>query len=355
MTTLSSLTIPTPKNWEDFENICLSSFVIRWNNPNLVKNGRQGQSQNGVDIYGEDNFKNHVGVQCKKYDYKLTVKTILAEIEKAEQFQPPITFFYFATTAPADAKIQKEIRIISARRSEEGQFSIGIFFWDDIIQQLLTNQQIFNIHFPQFDLKQTIIPERAAAIFDLAYRGLGFKINLDLILGEMSEDRRQILTMCTFVETIGRKIISSQEFELLINDLNIVRDIVNVWLDEKTVTVKDIHKVQNISEQIVQRICAVQYDLNEYDLTAFTLGQQIVNWDYLQTTLEKFELNQKPLLDLIQILFDDIPANITQLLKDYDDEQTILAANYPHKLFILCRRQFTLMKLKSSVKKITPQ
>jgi hypothetical protein len=106
MPTLPSMNIPTPRYWEEFEDICLSSFKLRWTSPNLTKHGRQGQAQHGVDIYGEDRLGVLVGIQFKKYEDELTEKTVEKEIEKAEKFTPGIKALYFATTAPADTKIQ---------------------------------------------------------------------------------------------------------------------------------------------------------------------------------------------------------------------------------------------------------
>lgn len=61
MPTLSSMFIPVPTSWKEFEKITLSSLKIKWNSPNLTLHGRQGQLQNGVDIYGDDYLGRFVG------------------------------------------------------------------------------------------------------------------------------------------------------------------------------------------------------------------------------------------------------------------------------------------------------
>ncbi|MGE8514440.1 MAG: hypothetical protein ACN6N7_17190 [Chryseobacterium culicis] len=335
------MNIPTPKNWEDFESICLSSFKIRWNSPNLVKNGRQGQAQHGVDIFGEDNLGNQVGIQCKKYDGTLTIKTVEEEIEKATKFEPPITSFYIATTAPTDATIQREIRILSDQRKKDGEFSVRIFSWDEIIQELIINKAIFKKHYPEFDLQDINNPKKTIALFDLAYRGLGFRINFDLIVGEMSEDIRQILTICTMIESAARKIMAEKELEDLLSEINTVKGYVHSWLTGNSITQEQILLIQAIGDQIVHKINAIQYDLNEYDLATFRLGAQIVNWDNLQNKGKLFD--EAPILEILGILFNNVPTDLLELIDSWKKEESVSIAHYPHNFFILCRRHFIRM------------
>ncbi len=44
--------LPKPQNWQDFETLCKKLWGEIWDCPEIKKNGRQGQSQNGVDVYG---------------------------------------------------------------------------------------------------------------------------------------------------------------------------------------------------------------------------------------------------------------------------------------------------------------
>jgi hypothetical protein len=44
--------IPIPKDWQEFESQVREAMILRWNSPNLQKNGRTGQAQQGVDVWG---------------------------------------------------------------------------------------------------------------------------------------------------------------------------------------------------------------------------------------------------------------------------------------------------------------
>jgi hypothetical protein len=80
------------------------------------------------------------------------METITAETCKAEAFQPPLTALYFATTLPADAQLQKEVRIFSEKRIKNGKFPIGVFFWEAIITELAKDPAALRLHYPQLAL-----------------------------------------------------------------------------------------------------------------------------------------------------------------------------------------------------------
>lgn len=75
-------TIQKPENWPDFETLCKQLWGEIWGIPmKIKKNGRNGQPQAGVDVYGVPKGEaNYWGIQCKgKGDYtnaKLTKKEI---------------------------------------------------------------------------------------------------------------------------------------------------------------------------------------------------------------------------------------------------------------------------------------
>jgi len=143
-----------PKSWDEFEEIARSSLKIKWNSPNLVRNGRQGQSQDGVDIFGEDECGRLVGVQCKLTTKPISIGIINQEIKNAEGFKPELSSLYIATTADRDAKIQRDVRLISRERVNNGLFPVGILFWDDLTQELIKDEAELSKHYPQLALNK---------------------------------------------------------------------------------------------------------------------------------------------------------------------------------------------------------
>ncbi len=145
--------IPAPKNWQDFETICWDLWRKIWNDPDAQKNGRQGQSQHGVDIFGTPNKgKVWAGVQCKGKDnytkQSLTKSELKSEVSKALKFNPSLSEFTVATTAPRDAKLQELARIITEEHLAKDLFSITVFFWEDIIDRLEDFPELFDKYYP---------------------------------------------------------------------------------------------------------------------------------------------------------------------------------------------------------------
>jgi hypothetical protein len=141
-------TMPKPVNWQDFESLCKKLWGELWKCPSIKKNGRLGQIQNGVDVYGiPEGCNNYYGIQCKgKDDYthsQLTIDEIDNEIKKAKDFNPPLASFIFATTSNKDVKTEEYIRCKNIESRNEGLFSIDIFSWEDLVDLIESNKTVY--------------------------------------------------------------------------------------------------------------------------------------------------------------------------------------------------------------------
>jgi|GEM_PF-2319768 len=133
--------LPPPERWEDFEDLCCGLWKTIWNYPGTKKNGRKGQKQNGVDIHGRpDKGDKWAGVQCKgkdSYTHKqLTENEINKESRKAKNFDPKISEYIIASTAPRDQNVQKIVNTLSDVYRRDGLFSIDVRGWEDIVDLL---------------------------------------------------------------------------------------------------------------------------------------------------------------------------------------------------------------------------
>ena len=138
MTDHSSASIRPPKNWQDFERNCRILFECILNDIHVQNNGRVGQPQHGVDIFGRKNREGTwVGIQCKGkdsgYGGTVTEKELRAEVEKTRGFIPQISDFFLVTTAPVDASIQTIARMITQGREEEGNpLNVSVWGWGEL-------------------------------------------------------------------------------------------------------------------------------------------------------------------------------------------------------------------------------
>lgn len=142
-------TLGKPENWQDFESLCKKLWGEIWECPEIKKNGRTGQKQQGVDIYGiPKGESDYFGIQCKgKDDYTkavLTEKEINEEISKALLFKPKLKKFYFATTANKDSVIEEYIRNKDLESRKSGNFEIHLFSWEDIVDLIEENKKTFD-------------------------------------------------------------------------------------------------------------------------------------------------------------------------------------------------------------------
>lgn len=112
---LSSVQLPKPKDWQDFERKTRELFACVLGDPNTEMHGRTGQPQHGVDVYGRRGGRGTawVGVQCKLSEDEITEAELQAEFAKALNFTPPINEFFLVTTAPRDGKIQAVARAMT--------------------------------------------------------------------------------------------------------------------------------------------------------------------------------------------------------------------------------------------------
>lgn len=153
-------TLGRPENWQDFESLCKKLWGEIWQCPEIKKNGRAGQTQNGVDVYGIPSFDDeYYGIQCKgkdEYTHKqLTVKEIDKEIEKAKSFEPKLKKLYFATTAVKDAEIEKVIRLKNTEHRKNKLFEVHIFSWEDIVDLIEENRETYDYYVNSINFKSS--------------------------------------------------------------------------------------------------------------------------------------------------------------------------------------------------------
>ena len=141
--------LPIPKSWEEFENICADLLKCLWCDLYVVRNGRSGQKQHGVDIYGKPAYlKGHgsetAGAQCKRTEV-LTKEDIKNEIEQATGFDPQLEEYLLLTTLKCDASLQEYVR------TQDWEINrVEILFWEDLSLQLSGSDELLKKHFSQW-------------------------------------------------------------------------------------------------------------------------------------------------------------------------------------------------------------
>ncbi len=159
MADYSNTSIPQPKNWQDFERNTRILFECILNDRSVQTNGRPGQRQNGVDIFGRENGKGvrWIGVQCKgknrSYGGKVTENELRKEVNETRNFVPELTEFYLITTAPDDAEIQKVARIITDERTKEGKpLTVSVLGWEQLEARIAEHPRAIQVFHPDLSV-----------------------------------------------------------------------------------------------------------------------------------------------------------------------------------------------------------
>jgi len=168
--------IPEIVDGEKFENLTLDLFARVLDR--TQKNGRRGQRQNGVDIFGFSHTNELTGIQCKtksKAEYgdkkfrASFIKEIKREVIKATAFNHRLKLFIIMTTAPRDSEIQDKVIEIDADTYSQHGFHLQVKFWEDIEQMLtdVPHEETFKKYYSDLIIREKPIGGVQGKIFSL--------------------------------------------------------------------------------------------------------------------------------------------------------------------------------------------
>ena len=159
-----------PNDATAFESLCLDLWKDIWQDSGAQKNGRRGQKQDGVDIFGHEKDA-LVGVQCKQKDGRLwaevTEAELEAEVSAARRFEPKLARFILATTARRDAALQRKANQLTEQHRQRKLLSVEIWAWEDIWHEVYRRydllERIAHIYWPRL----AMLPPRPPSLADL--------------------------------------------------------------------------------------------------------------------------------------------------------------------------------------------
>ncbi len=140
-----------PRSWDQFEELCADTFQEEWQDPALVRHGRAGQAQHGVDIVGRAGAIWPIGIQCKKKSAwpvkEVTIAELDDEVEKAKEFRPALKAYYLVTTSPDDQPLQEHARLITERHETQGLFTVAVIGWAELVRRATRHHPVAAKHF----------------------------------------------------------------------------------------------------------------------------------------------------------------------------------------------------------------
>lgn len=144
--------LPAPADWQAFERFIHELFGSEWKDPRAQLNGRSGQPQAGVDVFGTNASTGGLeGVQCKgkdgRYGHSVGVDELRVEVKRALTFVPSLTHYYLVTSGVADVNVQKEARVIDEAHRKNGRFGVSVYSWDQLLSILQRHPRVARSHF----------------------------------------------------------------------------------------------------------------------------------------------------------------------------------------------------------------
>lgn len=145
MPTAPIMQLPPTKSADEFEKMCRDVLQTMYNIC-FFQYGRQGQRQDGVDLFSERDCSGYYTVaQCKNYygcTHKALINKIETDIRAACSWSENIKTFIVMTSLNRDASAQKLMMQI------EAPFNIIILFWEDIAEQICSNVNLLERYYP---------------------------------------------------------------------------------------------------------------------------------------------------------------------------------------------------------------
>jgi hypothetical protein len=194
---LRTIEIPKITDAIEFEYLCRDLWKNDDINDPVSFNGRPGQAQDGVDIYGRNKVTGDwFGIQCKvrTEGNALTKKEIDVEIQQAKSFNPSLRQYYLCTTLKRDAAIQKIERTIIEELNERRSFSFQILFWNDI-EELLKRDSNINVYYQyyhKFFIDNTTMGHSIGKLINLELgRGSSLDTHYELVIGKFPRHKNK--------------------------------------------------------------------------------------------------------------------------------------------------------------------
>ena len=85
------------------------------------------------------------GAQCKNGDNP-NILDVTHEADLAEGFTPRLQLFYYVSSVPRDAVLQREVRDLSMQRRSSGKLPVEILFFDDVVHDLAADPALITKH-----------------------------------------------------------------------------------------------------------------------------------------------------------------------------------------------------------------
>ena len=288
MPTKPLMQLPKIKSEAEFESICTDILTGHYKRT-FSRYGRKGQKQYGIDIYCDIENKKKIVAQCKNYlsSKPNNFDTQIENDIKSATAKFNIDTFVIMTALDRDTRIQDFVTELNGKY----QFSIELWFWEDIQEKILSDIDLLVKHYPSFVISNII--EKLQ---------LGFKSKTTVESEEEIKSKERLGNVLRILELACESDIEADDAQRMvkkfISSFNELGDIV-----KKDSLAEITEKCFDIAIQV-----EVSHDLD------FTAHQKYLEWLYARNnTSRAIDIQEQ----IIKKLEKDNPSDWFKIAKDY--------------------------------------
>jgi tetratricopeptide (TPR) repeat protein len=279
MTDFSSVSIRPPKDWQAFERHARVLFQCVLKDPHTQNNGRSGQPQHGVDIFGRrGGVGPYAGIQCKgknaDYGRAVTKAELRREVEKSRAFEPEINEFILITTAPDDAAIQEAARLLEVEVRAQGRdLRIAVWGWETLQQEIARYPEAIEAFHPDATPFTTVILDQGKQIEELVRqqgeRQTAAQLSLEERLSAIEGHLR------ASVPTVDREAVDDPLDRHIHDEIDTYRNLINEGRPRTAIALLESlrarlpdHASARVRFRILANMGVARHRLGEYDAAA---------------------------------------------------------------------------------------
>ncbi len=133
-----SFQFPKPDNHVAFELFCLRFLGELWKCSTLVRYGKSGEEQHGIDIIDQSAQTPWRAAQCKHHEShkSLPDSEIEDEVNKVIAGPHKIHEYHILTTAKKTTRSQDVVFRLNQSHKQVGLFTIHLWTWDEIEEKV---------------------------------------------------------------------------------------------------------------------------------------------------------------------------------------------------------------------------
>lgn len=138
--------MPRPLDWQAFQRNCVILFRAVLRDPNAMEYGRNGQTQQGIDILGRRGGvgEHHVGIQCRCVAKPLKFAKIMKDCRDALRLKAVLKEIIFVTTAKDDRAASDAALEVERQLAAEGHaVSVAIYGWGALQNLVATHEEAY--------------------------------------------------------------------------------------------------------------------------------------------------------------------------------------------------------------------